>query len=396
VTVADLKRAVVAGYFYPILRKKLVVDVVDEAGQVIVIDAETIGAVVETLNGDVGVDTTPLLKLAKASLKTESRVLLTQPGGSAPKWSPACVPETVVPDMHARMEAGELLAVRVPMQVRLKGREPADCFFDVFLQRDAAAGEGQIVFIREGIIIADVRPRRTSGIRALVVVDEGPLASFLGDSENPSHTEWQKELVRDKYSFHAATIDYVAQSVPSILSILSQRQKTPETSLLIDLFSLPSDNDTDIKTKQRKAKKKDGGESDDDDVIIPKVLKRFFISKRDGGFVVRRGDAGAKRPPMLAIKVAYGVRRGSPFAKYNPADFRLGLGGVTCNVVGSAIVEFDENWVLVQIDEDDFEIAVTGFDTSHRDLHVDVKVRGEDSDSDQAEEQPEVAYAAAS
>jgi hypothetical protein len=43
---------------------------------------------------------------------------------------------------------------------------------------------------------------------------------------------------------------------------------------------------------------------------------------------VRRGDEGAKRAAPLTIKVAYGVRRGSSFSRYNPADFRLGLGEI--------------------------------------------------------------------
>jgi hypothetical protein len=188
------------------------------------------------------------------------------------------------------------------------------------------------------------------------------------------------------------TIEHVVQSVPQILSINSQQQKKPDTSLLIDLFSLPGDEG--MKTKQKKQKKKDGGETEDGKIEIPKTPKRFVIDKRADGFVVRRGDPGAQRPGELAIKVAYGVRRGSPFAKYNPADFRLGLGGIECTPRGCEVVDFEENWMRVRIDEDDFEIAVTGFDTSHRDLHVDVKVKGEDA-AETPEEQ-EVADAAAS
>ena len=92
------------------------------------------------------------------------------------------------------------------------------------------------------------------------------------------------------------------------------------------------------------------------------------------------------------------MRRGSPFAKYNPADFRIGLAGIECNVAGCEIVEFEDNWMLVRVDEDDFEIAVTGFDTTHRDLHVDVKVKGEEPDeaAEQTAEREEVAYATAS
>jgi len=226
-----------------------------------------------------------------------------------------------------------------------------------------------------------------------VVIDEGALASFLGDSENPSHTQWQAELVRDKYSFHRATIDYVVQSVPSVLSIISQQQKKPGSSLLIDLFSVPSDDDNDPKAKQKKQQKKEGGKAEGDDPDIPIKPRSFFIDKRPDGFVVRHGDVNSQRPHTLFIRVAYGVRRGSPFTKYNRTDFQLGKGDIEFHPHGCEVIEHIDNSMRVRVSENSFEIAVTGFDTRHRDLHVDVKAL---SDSSDAESEQEVAHAKAS
>jgi hypothetical protein len=235
--------------------------------------------------------------------------------------------------------------------------------------------ESQIHYIREGIIVTDARPRRTTGVRALVVVDEGPLATFLGDSENPSHTQWQKELVKDKYVFAPSAIEYVVQSVPSILAIISQHQKKPESTLLIDLFSLPSDDPRDPKAKQDKEKQKQGVVTTPPIVHIPKGPRPYLIDKRVGGFVVKRGDPEAKRPPQLSIKVAYGVRHGNPFTRYRSADFRLGAGGIDVEVRKCEVRERGDNWMVVCVNGDDFEVGVTGFDTQHRDLHIDVKVQ---------------------
>ncbi|MGB7157701.1 MAG: hypothetical protein WBD40_06520 [Tepidisphaeraceae bacterium] len=376
VTVSEIIRAVLSGYFYPILRRKLRVEVVNEAGESTVIDAGTIKSVIETRNGDLAVAMKPVLALAETSLTITDadRLNLSPPAVGAPRWSNGCMSDELRGAVHAKLEAGDVVGLRVPLQTRLKAsNQTADCHFDIFLQRDPSAAEGQMIFIREGIIIADVRPRRASGVRAIIVIDEGPLAAFLGDAENPAHTQWQKELVRDKYSFHAATIDYVVHSVPEILRMLSEDQKKPDTALLIDLFSLPSDDDTGPKVKEKR-KKKPGLDPDDPIIDLPKTPRRFVIDKAGNGFTVQRGDPDAERPPMLAIKVAYGVRRGSPFTKYNPADFRLGLGGVKCEFHGCESVDFDENWLLVQVHEDDFRVEVSGFDTN-RDLHVDVKVK---------------------
>ena len=353
----------------------MAVEVVDESGASTLINAATIESVAKAQNGDVTNSIMPMLALAKASLKLTDadRLTLAPPVGGAPKWSDACIPNEIRDRLHTKLEDGDVTAIRVPLQIRKKAGEIDESYFDIFLQRDSSVSEGQAVFIREGIIIAAVRPRRISGVRAIIVVEDRPLATFLGDSENPSHTEWQKELVRDKYSFHAATIEYVAQSVPSILSLLSKDDKKPDTSLLIDLFSLPTDQDAAKKIQARKKDKK-GDEPDEADPDLQATPKRFAIQKVSGGFTIRRGGPVAARPPMLALKVAYGVRRGSPFTKYNPADFRLGLGDIHCQLNGCEVSDFADNWMLIKVDSDDFEAKITGFD-GNRDLHIDVKVK---------------------
>lgn len=389
VTENEVLRSVAAGYFYPILKGVLSVDVEDATGKPTRITAETLDAVVDSMGTDAA-KVKPLLKLAKASLAAndQSRLLLPGPAGGAPKWSGTVIPDDLRGKIQGKIDAGEPVLLRAPVPVRRKSESAVDSFFDICLERDPLLGEGQIIFIREGIVIADVRPRRTPGVRALVVVDGGPLATFLGDAENPAHTQWQRELVRDAYFYHGATIDYVVLSVPSVLGALSDAQKKPDTSLLLDLFSLPTEDDSGPKVKRQK-KKGAGGEPDDTDVDVERAIRRFVIDKSTTGFTVRSGDVGAVRPPMLAIKAAYGVRRGSPFAKYDPSDFRFGLGGVECTFEGCESADFDDNWMVLKIIHDDFKFSASGFDTN-RDLHVDVKIR-----MDEEVKEGEVADAAA-
>src|SRR5206468_4761580 len=124
-------------------------------------------------------------------------------------------------------QAGEKVSVRVPMPVREKKKAVRWSFFDVFLVRDGTEGRGRPVFVREGIIIPDVRGRTTRGIRALVVVEDRPLATLLGDAENPSHTQWQKECsnYRDKYLFGASNLDFVSNSVAEIVRIATEKEE---------------------------------------------------------------------------------------------------------------------------------------------------------------------------
>lgn len=380
ITTDQILRAVLTGYFLPILRRKLVVEVVELGRSERTVDADTLDRHIATLPRF-----GPAVALARASLDESDLIELPAPDRqNAPKWDASAIPEETQNLIREALDAGRAVATKVLMSVRPKGHPPADTHFKVFIQRDAEAGDGQIHFIREGIIISDVRPRRTAGVRALVVIDDKPLASFLGDAENPSHTQWQKDLVKDSYVYAPAHLEYVVQSVPAILAIVSQGQTKPDVSLLLDLFSVPAEEAS--ATKKKKAEsKKSGDETRDQEVELPKTLKRFHVDKLSNGFVVRNGDAGASRPHELSVRVAYGARRGSPFSKYNRADFKLGAAGVKYAVSGGSILEVGDNFLLIEIANDDFEVAVTGFDTGHRDLHVDVRVKESDLDTEQQE-----------
>lgn len=373
---SGIVRAVLAGYFLPILRDRLEVEVVSEQGAVLNIRADTLDAVVDLQNEEFSKKLKPAIAISRAGLAMTEQLKLCDLADGAPKWDVVSIPEEMRDALSSRIESGEVVSIRVPVQIRLKGdKASSESHFDVFLQRDVDLNDGQIHFVREDIIISDVRPRRTSGIRAIVVVDEGPLATFLGDAENPSHTQWQRELVREKYSFHSATIDFVVNSVPQILALVSDIQKKPDSSLLIDLFSLTSEQDLGPKRKEKRKLKKGGpGETEKPVINPPKRLKSHLIQKLTNGFRIRKGDPSVPRPPMLGIEVAYGVRRGSPFSRYDPADFQIGKDGVQIGVTGGNIIELDGNYMLFDINSDDFEIEITGFDTN-RDLHVDVRVK---------------------
>lgn len=48
------------------------------------------------------------------------------------------------------------------------------------------------MFIRDGIIISDVRSRLIRDVHAIVAVDHPSLTVFSGDAENPAHTNGTK------------------------------------------------------------------------------------------------------------------------------------------------------------------------------------------------------------
>lgn len=379
--------AVLTGYFHPILRGRLSVDVATENGHADLITDKTIDTVVAVQPADVRDVAEPLIKLARAALGPASPIELTAPPATeAQKWTDAAIPERAQSQIRDKLDQGLPVSLHVPAAVRPKKRNaPLPSGFHIHMERTSDPAAGRVIFIREGIIISDVRPRRTAGIRALVVVDEGPLATFLGDSENPSHTQWQKDTVKSTYTYAPALLSYVVNSVADVSSILSRRQKQPDASLLIDLFSLHADAGQVRRRNVPGARPGAGVPPGVKD--IPVKPKRYRVSKRSDGFVIQPGDAGTRPPPELSIRVAYGVRRGSPFSKYDPADFRLNSRDIDCSLRGCTELERQDNRLRVRIDTDDFEVAVSGFDTRHRDLYVDARAIGDAGDASNDEEQ---------
>lgn len=388
--------AVLGGYFYPILQDKLSVDVVAADGYTDLITASSIDAVLATQPATIRERLELFVKLARTAQSPADPIELAPPPPmNAQTWNDASIPELAQESIRDKLEQGQPVSLRVPVSVRSKtGGGPLDSTFNIHMERVSKAGEDRVLFIREGIVISDVRPRRAAGIRALVVIEAGPLAAFLGDSENPSHTEWQKDTVKPLYVHAPALLKYVINSVAEVLAILSRQQSEPDSSLLIDLFSLHSDAG---RIRPRTTPGSRAGNREPPEVReIPTKPKRYRVSKRADGFVVQPGDAGTLPPPELMIRVAYGVRRGSPFTKYDPADFRLDSADIHCTLHGCTELERRENRLRVRIEQPEFEVAVGGFDTRHRDLYVDARPVGEvtaanDADADSDEDQIDAA-----
>jgi hypothetical protein len=395
VDVLAITEAVVRGYFYPILRGELVVHITGPAhGEPNTIDGASLHRVISALRdayAAIGPDEAkhgdklvsqmkPILALAEWALTQEQPTALLPASGPSPKWDSTLIPDAAKAAFQQQLAAGQSIAARATLRVRPKNGDETYSSFDAYFVRDPACADGQIVFIREGLIITDARPRRIPGIRGLVVIDEGPLATFLGDAENPSHTQWQKDLVKDKYTYAPATVNFVTEAIPSIVTILGDAQQAPDPTLLVDLFSIPADKPTGTKGKKKQDKVQSGPTPPETPPIPPPKPKRYRIERSAGGFVVRPGPAGSTPPPILELKVAYGVRRGSAFSKWTEDDFAFGNGDIEAVAAGAEVVRAKENVLVLRITETDFEVFVNGFD-ENRDLEIDPTVKEADDAS---------------
>ena len=389
ITTDTLRRAVIEDYFFPILGGSLEVTVEDAEG-VTVLTASTLIATVEKLDGALAEGMVPLIHLAmwvKSQKSEDIAALNKMPEKGPPKWSPELFPKAAAAALREQYQKGQKILVRVPFFVRPKVGDKNWSFFDVALERDGTESRERPVFVREGIIISDLRSPYSRGVRSLIIIEEGPLATMLGDSENPAHTQWQRDgsNYKNKYTYPAENLSFVINSAAEIIRFITEADKEADKSILVDVFSLPAEPDDPDAVNSKVKKDKDSKPGKPPGDLPPPSPKRFRVEKIKGGFRVCSGDPNAAIPRRLAIKVAYSIRSGNPLKKYHKADFELDKPPIVLgsDVKGIKILAQSGNEMEAEVTQADFQLSLIGFD-ENRDLFVKVTVPQEENDGDQA------------
>jgi hypothetical protein len=384
-TINHLKEAVVSGYFYPILTGALVVTI-ETPDEKVEVNAETLIDVALGLEGETGRELLPVVDLAEwAAFRPEQDFIKLNPcDPDRPAWSDELIPVEKLPAMRQALERGDILAIRASLTIREKGKPARPTHFDFFLRQDGYES-GRPIFIRDGIIISDVRAPRARGVRSLVVIEDRPIATLLGDSENPAHTQWQRDSsnFKGKYVYGSTCLDFVTKAIASLVHALRALDEKPDPTLLLDFFSLPAPKEEEPPHRpEPRPKPKPGPEPPPDPDPNEPRKKRFRVQWVQGGFTITPGDAGTKPPARLDARVAYDLRRGNPLRKYHTADFRVNHTPIRFDPPpqGMKVTAKEENRISVEILDPNFRLTVVGFDEK-RDLYVNVKMEETANDS---------------
>lgn len=386
VTRQTIIEAIVSGYFAPLLDGSLRVRVVEENTET-VLDADTFMDEARRI-GDA--ETVRLAALAHWGefAKPDEHIVLAMHQTNKPEWNDALLSDAQIEKLKALFKTPpKRAALRVPIRVRRKGSEAFETSFRVFLEEDRAA-EGRPVFVRDGILISDVRAPRDAGMRAVVIVDDhrlpsgeeeerpSSLSALLGDAENPAHTQWQRDSsnFRGKYDYGDACLSFVIQSAHKILERLRAKDEQGDPWLLADVFFL-EDPEGEPDPGGDRVKGKGKPDVPKPDPLPPPKPKFYRVQSARGGFTLQPGTVPPPRVPVtLKVEVAYDVRKGNPFAKYAVDDFRLLHGPVRVEgrEQGLKLVRVERNEMEIEVRDAAFGLTLTGFDTK-RDLIVNVR-----------------------
>ena len=378
VNIDDLRRGVVRNFFWPILLGELVVDIEGPSGPMR-IDAESL----PTHRSLLPPPEAAVLEFAwwASTAKPAEIVVLDEAAATRPDWrtiGTALLTEAKLARIRALLEANQKVGVRIPVRVRPKARghdalpPEAMSSFSVFIAPCRDTGYRPI-FLRDGIVIKDVRAPQLQGSRSLVVVEDSPLAGLLGDAEGVNHTQWQKDSPKfhGHYVCGPETIKFVTRSVYEIMQALHAGETKGDPTLLLDLFFLPADDGA----KEPSKVPKPGGPGSVQPPPLPpppSTPKRFDVKKVDGGFILKPGTVPAEPLPMrVRIKAAYAVRRGNAIDKWAADDFVFTRQPLRQEPKPSGVIvtREDANVIEIEIRKPDFQFAVCGFDKK-RDLVV--------------------------
>jgi len=382
ITQENILCAVLSGYFWPILRGELEVRVSGPDGNV-TIDSERFEEVLASAKW-VGDELSALVRLAKRANELDEDELALASHGGRYRWRADSFPEEKLTELRQRYQGGRVVGIRVPFKVREKRTQPRDTFFDVFLHNDGSEQRRLPIYIRQGIIIPDVRQRARGvprGLHALVLVQDAPAAAFVGDAENPAHTQWQKDSsnFKGKYVEGWKILDFIIRSPMELARLLGELEAKEDRMVLLDFFSIPPEAQPGADVKRERPDKEGPGPKPDVKGKGPKTRRPYVIQSTDGGFVVQADPSvPLDVPHCVRLRAAYHVRAGDPFKRYDQADFDFAH-NIKAKLTGAKVVRNSKNIMLATITDPAFRIEMSGFDR-RRDLRVEV-TRAEDPDA---------------
>jgi len=385
VNIIDIRRGIVRSFFWPILLGELVVNL-EDPNEKWCIDHETL-ATHRSLLPESESAVIEFANWASTAIPAE-RVALPTEAATQPKWKDfgdQLLPEIKLNQIRSKLENDQRVEIRVPVLIRpkIEGKKESLSFFTVYIAQCRDAGHKPI-FLRDGIVITDIRCPQMSGNRSLVVVDDPPLAGLLGDSEGVNHTQWQKDSPKfhNHYFYGPDTIKFVTRSVYEIMQRLHAAEAKGDPSLLLDLFYLPVDEGKIEPTKTPTTK-------DNPTVIQPPKTtppipsKRFELEQIKGGFLIKPGKAALDSSHLrIRVKAGYAVRRGNAIDKWAKDDFVFIRAPLRQDQATGVIVSHaEDNLLELEIKKPDFQFGVSGFDTK-RDLVVSAVELKEENEKD--------------
>ena len=297
-------------------------------------------------------------------------------------------PCTALDALRAKYVKGELVHVRLPVELTTQRGESDLSWIDVFLQKAPAESAPYVIFVRDHLVISGEGQSVFGHAYGAAVATDSTIGHFLGDAENPSHTRWNeraRRLHRNWRRPHLA-LRAVRHSLRNLYRTLGEEESAVDEDALVDFFSIPegelpgsggnaapgmAEGETNAPGEGGVDAVRAGGKRGSGEGVTGTYWQ---IEPRKGGFRIVKGTTVTPQWPIeVRMLVAYDTDTGNPFAAYESYDFELQGGGtIRSSLVDVETIRIERNEAKLRLLGPDFKVGYTGFD-ENRDLVVQVE-----------------------
>lgn len=380
-------KVAIENYFYPIVvgQLSLVFDDIE-------INKDNIRALAHAHAKNMHPDLDCLFDFLEAvSIYDESSLLILRPTWSDDnKLSELDFEDNELSDLRERFTKGEICGIRLPLTLRTKGplgKGDVSTFITVFIQRPEDIILGLDLYVRGGLTLPGECKFRSRRALGAMVADDEAICDFLGDAENPAHTQWNlaTEKLGKKYVSPRETVRVIKNALINLYDLLAEVKEEKDDTALGQFFGMDVDEP---ESSTRKAPKKGDGDKGKKSAPVPDVpplrKKLLDISEIPDGFVIStlKDSQESSFPASYRVTVAYDDGSSNPFKNYKAKDFSFGKGGkikTKNHHVGlqklrrsNRVDVLSDNSLDIHIVKPPFQLEVTGFDP-YRDLKVSSK-----------------------
>lgn len=373
----NLLKAIITEYFFPIIKKKLVCVVEDDQGRYEVDDETLIDLARQQDWSDTDWDDQGIDSLMGFILEVATR-----PHREWIELNVSTGQQSISEDLFGEnlerardlFENEELLMIKIPIKIEKKEENPKASYFEVYLQKDASLKRGREYYIRSGILVPGIRKLTGRRVRGLLYADDELISEFLGDAETPAHYDWNEnsEGFKDKYEKPSWTLRFIKNSLKNIVEILERPPEGEDKDFLKEIFFVEGQGELEDRgQEQGDSEDHSGGREDIPE--IPSGKKEFNVKNLKNGLKIENHEGKINSGDNIKIRIAYDVRKGNPFSRYQPFDFRLEDSNSIAKLIkGAKEINCSGNELELEITDPGFSIILRGFD-ENRDVVIDIR-----------------------
>ena len=225
------------------------------------------------------------------------------------------------------LDSGNTVACQVSALIPFKtGEEIADTF-DVYIRR-IPDSRASAVYSREGIVIPSANPTLIRDHLILVIAHSGPLANLLADAEGPAHEKWSEKTDKFRRNYPIVKggqlLTFIRKSPSELLFKIRGAGSERDSTAFASFFPLPGMQN--LGTEGQEPKRKGLSETPTKPIIVETTgsSQQFIVDESPNGFAIK---SSSDNPGLIGkriyAKVAYRVRNGDAFSKWQKEDFDL-------------------------------------------------------------------------